>query len=378
MNRNSKENAVFNHIRMTMKPIILILFIFAFQPFSHAEVIVLTPAQIKNMRVTLATVTNDNNMQMQRYSAEVVLPTDQARLVTAPQQGLVDVLNVSIGQAVKKGEVLAHLASNSMVSMQSDYLQTLTKKQLAASALKRDAALFKDGIIAKRRFLETQSTHAALSAELSEKKQALMLSGMSKQAIGKLAASKRMTNGISIVAPMSGQVIEQMVSVGQRLDAAAPMYKIAQLAPLWLEINVPVEQALSLKKGMVVEMPKQQASGSITAILRSLNKQTQTMHVRAEIKQGVERLAIGQLVEAAIQIKAQENQITIPRSALIRNGQESFVFKKVNNGFEPIPVQIVSEQSKQAIVEATLKDNDKVAVSGLAALKGSWLGLGGE
>jgi membrane fusion protein, heavy metal efflux system len=365
-------------IRIAMKPIFLTLCLFAFQSFSYADVITLTPDQIKNMQITLAKVATDSSAQSQRYSAEVVLPTDQARLVTAPQQGLVDMLKVSIGQAVKKGQVIAHLVSSDMVGIQSDYLQTLTKTNLAASALKRDAELFKDGIIAQRRLLETQSAHNELSAALAEKKQALMLSGMSSQAVNKLGASKQMSNGISIVAPIAGQVVEQMASVGQRIDMAAPIYKIAQLSPLWLDINVPVEQALSFKSGMIVEVPKQQVKGTITTILRSLNKNTQTMHVRAEIKQGTGRLAIGQFVEAEVQTEVLANQFNVPRSALARNGQENVVFKKVKNGFESVPVKLISEQGELAVVEAGLADGDMIAISGIAALKGSLLGLGGE
>ena len=365
-------------IRMIMKPILLILLLVVFQPLSYADVIVLTPEQIKNMQIELANVATDSSAQSQRYSAEVVLPTDQARLVTAPQQGLVDILKVSIGQEVKKGQVIAHLVSSDMVGMQSDYLQTLTKKNLAASALKRDAELFKDGIIAQRRLLETQSTYNELSAALAEKKQTLMLSGMSSQAVNKLAANKQMSNGISIESPITGQVVEQMASVGQRIDMAAPIYKIAQLSPLWLDINVPVEQALSFKSGMIVDVPMQQVKGTITTILRSLNKNTQTMHVRAEIKQGTEKLALGQFVEAEIQTDVLANQFNVPRSALARNGQENFVFKKVKNGFESVAVKLISEQGELAVVEAGLKDSDMIAVSGIAALKGSMLGLGGE
>ncbi|MGV3580787.1 MAG: efflux RND transporter periplasmic adaptor subunit [Methylophilus sp.] len=365
-------------IRATMKPIYLTLLLTMFHTFSHAEVIQLTPAQIKNMQIELAKVSTNSAMQSIRYSAEVVLPANQERIITAPQQGLIDVLNVSIGEEVKKGQVIAHLISTDLVSIQSDYLQTFTKKNLAASALKRDTELFKDGIIAQRRYLETQSTFEELSAALAEKKQTLMMSGMSEQAIKNLGASKKMNSGISIVAPISGQVVEQMASVGQRIDMATPIYKIAQLNTLWLEINVPIEQALALKNGMRVDVPKQQAHGTITAILRSLNKNNQTMHVRAEIKQGAERLALGQFVETEILTGAKENQFTIPRTALARNGQASFIFKQVKTGFESVPVKLISEQGTQAVVEAPLKDNEMIAISGIAALKGSWLGLGGE
>jgi membrane fusion protein, heavy metal efflux system len=366
------------HFRIAMKSIYLSLLLTIFFTNANADVIKLTPAQIKNMQVTLAPVSTNSSMQSIGYSAEVVLPADQERIVTAPQQGLIDALKVSMGQEVKIGQVIAHLISTDMVSIQSDYLQTLTKMNLAESALKRDTALFKDGIIAQRRLLETQSTHEELSAALAEKKQTLMMSGMSEQSINNLGASKRMSSGMSIVAPMNGQIVEQMATVGQRIDMATPIYKIALLNPLWLEINVPIEQALSLKKGMRVDVPKQQASGTITAILRTLNKNNQTMHVRAEIKQGAERLALGQFVETEILTGAKENQFTVPRSALARNGQASFIFKQVKTGFEPVPVKLISEQGTQAVVEAPIKESEIIAVTGIAALKGSWLGLGGE
>jgi membrane fusion protein, heavy metal efflux system len=374
---NDKKHTKY-HIRIAMKSIYLSLLLTIFFTTAYAEVIELTPAQIKNMQVTLAPVSTNSSMQMIRYSAEVVLPADQERVVTAPQQGLIDALKVSLGQEVKKGQVIAHLISTDMVSIQSDYLQTLTKKNLADSALKRDAALFKDGIIAQRRLLETQSTHEELSASLAEKKQTLMMSGMSEQSINNLGASKRMSSGMSIVAPMNGQIVEQMATVGQRIDMATPIYKIAQLNPLWLEINVPIEQALSLKNGMRVDVPKQQAHGTITAILRTLNKNNQTMHVRAEIKQGAERLALGQFVETEIQTGAKANQFTVPRSALARNGQASFIFKQVKTGIEPVSVKLISEQGTLAVIEAPIKENEMIAVTGIAALKGSWLGLGGE
>jgi membrane fusion protein, heavy metal efflux system len=374
---NDKKHTKY-HIRIAMKSIYLSLLLTIFFTTAYAEVIELTPAQIKNMQVTLAPVSTNSSMQMIRYSAEVVLPADQERVVTAPQQGLIDALKVSLGQEVKKGQVIAHLISTDMVSIQSDYLQTLTKKNLADSALKRDSALFKDGIIAQRRLLETQSTHEELSAALAEKKQTLMMSGMSEQSINNLGASKRMSSGMSIVAPMNGQIVEQMATVGQRIDMATPIYKIAQLNPLWLEINVPIEQALSLKNGMRVDIPKQQAHGTITAILRTLNKNNQTMHVRAEIKQGAERLALGQFVETEIQTGAKANQFTVPRSALARNGQASFIFKQVKTGIEPVSVKLISEQGTLAVIEAPIKENEMIAVTGIAALKGSWLGLGGE
>jgi hypothetical protein len=68
----NNQYPITDDMRMTMKPVFLILFLFLFQPLSYADVIELTPAQINNMQVRLATVSVDSSMQSQRYSAEVV------------------------------------------------------------------------------------------------------------------------------------------------------------------------------------------------------------------------------------------------------------------------------------------------------------------
>ncbi len=143
-------------------------------------------------------------------------------------------------------------------------------------------------------------------------------------------------------------------------------------------MNVPIEEASNLANGLVVTIPKAKASGHIIAILRSVNKATQTLQVRAEINQGAEKLSLGQFVDVAVSIDAQSDSLQIPKSALVRNGNQSFIFKRVNNGFEIVPVTLINEDNEYALVQAKLSAGDFVASKGLAALKGSWLGLGGE
>lgn len=273
---------------------------------------------------------------------------------------------------------MAHMASTGLVSLQSDFLQIVTKKQLAKKALMRDEALLKDGIIAKRRYFETQSRYQELVALQAEKKQTLQLSGMSKQAIKQLTSQRKLTNGLAIVAPFSGHVVEQMARVGQRVELAAPIYTIAKLSPLWLEINVPVEMASTMRPGMSVEVLGTEVRGKVMSLLRVLDKETQTRHVRAEVTQGADLLALGQFVEVEVKTEIKAHQFSVPRLALVRSGQMAYVFKQVKQGFEPMQVQVVSEQNGTVILEGDLQVGDAVVVKGIAALKGSWLGVGGE
>lgn len=69
---------------------------------------------------------------------------------------------------------------------------------------------------------------------------------MSNRAISKINSASGMDSGITLTAPIDGQVLEQMVTTGQQVEMAMPLYKIAKLNPLWLEIHAPPLRACRL------------------------------------------------------------------------------------------------------------------------------------
>lgn len=345
---------------------------------AQAADVLMTVTQQQSLGVTVTPIGKNTVLSSRRFPAEIVVPIGQERVISAPQSGLLDQLYVAAGQEVKKGQPIAHLTSSDLLSLQRDYLQALTQKRLAAKSLSRDAELFKDGIIPQRRYLETESAHEEISASLAQRKQALRLAGMSDGAINSLNPASGMSSGITLTAPMDGQVLEQMVTTGQRVDMAMPLYRIGRLNPLWLEIHAPLEGLPFVKVGMPVQVPKLQASGKLIAVIRSVNKSDQTLHLRAEITQGAEKLSPGQFVEAEISLGGQSQHFSIPKSALARQGAEALVFVQTKSGFHPVKVNVISEQGDEAVVDASFKGNEKVAVTGISAIKGAWLGLGGE
>ena len=83
---------------------------------------------------------------------------------------------------------------------------------------------------------------------------------------------------------------------------------------------------------------------------------------------------MGRLVEAFLAEEAVSKQFSIPKAALVRSGQESVVFVQAENGFKVQPVTVVSEQSEQVVVSGDFNGNEKIAVSGTAAIKSAWIG----
>jgi RND family efflux transporter MFP subunit len=344
----------------------------------YAADVAMSSAQQKSLGVTLATIGKSSMMSSRLFPAEIAVPIGQERVISAAQSGLIDQLFVAAGQEVRKGQAIAHMISPDLVALQKDYLQASTQKKLLAKSVARDQALFKEGIIAERRLIETESAHEEVSASLAQRRQALRLAGMSDAAIHQLSSATHMQSGVTLVATIDGQVIEQMVTTGQRVDMGMPLYRIAKLNPLWLEIHAPLEGLPLVKIGMPVSIPKLQASGKLIAIVRSVNKADQTLHLRAEITKGTENLSPGQFVETHIHLDAQASHFSVPKSALVRQGADTYVFVQNAKGFKAIKVTVISEQSEDAVIDGSLTGKEKVAISGVSAIKGAWLGLGLE
>lgn len=363
-----------------MKTIIYFIFlvIVSHEVFA-ADIIKMTPLQQKNLSIKTIKLQAATEAIGQAYPAEVVVPVNQIRMVSSAYAGLIDQLQVSAGQTVKKGQVLAHISSPELIIMQREYLQSSAQKRLAQQSLDRDAALFKDGIIAEKRLQGTQNSHTEAAAQTNEHRHLLKLSGMSDSAINQLEKGGSYQNGMTLVAPISGVVLEQMATQGQRIDSVTPLLKIAQLNPLWVEIHVPLADIKNsnIKKGAVVSIKGLDATGSVIAMLPSMRSQDQTAIVRVEVKQGAENLFPSQMVDAMIAPNNTESSFTLPSSALVNSKSRIVVFVQANNGFEARPVKILSTQGETSVITGEFSGSEKIATTGTATIKASWLGMGG-
>jgi RND family efflux transporter MFP subunit len=308
--------------------------------------------------------------------AQVVIPNQQIRIVSAPLAGMVESMAVAVSEPVKKGQTLARLQSPMLAELQRDFLQTALQAQLAQNTLSRDEKLFKDGIVAESRYLAAKNNAATQAAAANEKRQALRLAGMGNAAMARLQAGHAIDSALEISAPIDGVVLEQMVAPGQRVDAAAPLFKVVRLSPLWLEIQVPLAQTDGLQPGAAVRVPAASASGKVISIGRSVAEANQTVMVRAEISDGADNLRPGQYVEAVVGLAVGPKQWSVPNSALVRAENQTYVFVQTTAGYRLQSVKILGQTAAAATIGGELSGNERVVVKGAVALKAAWQGVG--
>lgn len=364
----------------------LVSCLFAPLAFSQdGKAIVISSKQQQSMGIRVASLTGAIKQQSNSLPGEIVIPIGQERIVSVAHSGLVDVLLVAAGAEVKAGQVLGHITSDEMLGTQRNFLQAATQQQLAKKTFDRDAELYKDGIIAERRYLASQSSLVEANALLSQLKQSLKLGGMSSADVSKLARTGQYINGLNFTSPIDGHVLEQMVTLGQRVDSASPLFRIGRLSPLWLEVKVPIELAHTVKKDMIIRIPKYQVEGKVTTIIRSIYSHDQTMKVRAEITTNTDKLIPGQLVEAEFVYELTKSDgeqmayFLVPKNGLVRQGGEAYIFVQTAKGFYPTKVRAISEQNGNVLVTGsaadTLTGKEQVAVEGAIAIKAAWLAL---
>lgn len=336
----------------------------------------LSPAQAQTLGVRVAHPILSRTDLTLPYPAQIVIPTPQLWVVSAPVAGMVTSLSVARGDRVNSGQPLVMLESPSFVSLQRDYLQAFAHDVLAAQQLKRNTELFQGNAVPLRVLETSQAEARQASIAVSERKQMLRLSGLPDAAISRLASETAITATLSVASPQPATAVEIVVSPGQRVEQSAPLVKIARLSPLWVEIAIPAMSVRAIRPGARVEIDGYVTPGKVVLVSETTDVATQTILVRAEVPNTGE-LRPGQTAAVRINfLSSGESAWEIPYSALVRRGETTSVFVAIEGGFRIAPVTLLAEDQDHVVVSGAISEKDEVAVSGITALRGILQRLG--
>jgi cobalt-zinc-cadmium efflux system membrane fusion protein len=346
------------------------------------EAINISPVELENLGVRFEAPERVTEVPGIEATARVAIPPAGDAIVGTPQSGLLTGVNVSAGDSVDSGQVLAELRSPGFIALQREFLDAFNTYQLARNAFERDRQLHDDGIISARRLQETTTGQRIAEAGVNEHRQLLQIAGLSDAEIRLLERDQRLLETLRIRAPFSGVIVERMATTGQRLDAMSPIYRLADLSELWLEISVPREHVTAISTGMrvIVTEHGSETAATVTTIGRAIDPATQFVVVRARLDGDSHGLSPGQF--EAVRIVATQagspetGTLAIPAAAVTRSGDSRYVFVRTGDGIEVREVDVVSMYAGRAYVAAGLAADDAVAVTGVSTLKGLWFAQG--
>lgn len=299
----------------------------------------------------------------------VAIPPSQLRVVAAPANGLVEAVLVAADENVSAGQPIARLRSPDLVEAQRQFLAALSDEALSADRLRRTRFLWESRVTPERelRVVETEAANA--KSRLDERAQILSLMEMSETDIEKLRNSRRILSSVTVHAPISGTVVRRDASPGQRVEAAAPVVSLAEMDPLWINIQVPAARLPAITVGQTVVIPAYGVQGRIVRIGRTVDSATQSAVAVAEIGSANGAIRPGLAVLASIRISQNgASQWSVPATSVVRHRDRSWVFVKGPQGFLARPVQVISEAARSASVRGALANGDEVADRGVITL----------
>ncbi|QSA96609.1 efflux RND transporter periplasmic adaptor subunit [Methylococcus sp. EFPC2] len=337
----------------------------------------MTPEQSQHIGIKTLKPQVTHQMPLARAPARVSLPPQNEQTVAAPVAGFVDKIEVALGVEVQAGQTLAQIRSAELLALQRAALDADTQLRLAGAKLNRDKTLLAEGIIAHIRYEETRADHERYLTAQKEADQLLTSVGMSAAEIRTLKRNHKLDGTLTVHAPFAGVILERLAAPGQRVDLLAPLFKVGKLDELWLEIDMPMERLAEARVGDSVAIENTGLNAHITHIGQAINPASQSALVRAVVSGRTDAIRPGQHVNVQLMHASSDDLFRLPIGALASQEGKDYVFVRVSGGYAPREVSVASKEEREAIIHAGLKPGDEVVVQGVAALKASWVGIGG-
>jgi RND family efflux transporter MFP subunit len=174
-----------------------------------------------------------------------------------------------------------------------------------------------------------------------------------------------------VLAPIDGQVVEQLVAAGQLLQTSATQcFTISDTSTVWVLVNVYQKDLPYVHAGDPVTIQTEAYpdtfQGRISYVAASLDPTTRTLQARIETANPGQKLKKDMFVVATVQAGKIQNAITVPDSAVLRdNENQPFVYAEVSDRqYGRRPVTLGEGLQGQTQVTSGLKAGDRVIGDG--------------
>ena len=284
--------------------------------------------------------------------------------VSSNIESIVKEIYVGDFEKVKKGQKLLTLKSNALLSLQRDYIESIIESQSASQNYSRDLKLESDGIISTKKLLASKKLKSSLAVRVKLNANQLSTNGFTPSMLKQLRETHQAILEQDIYAPKDGVVYKIDVNVGEYVQSDRMMMGIYASGARFIELSIPVKIVEEISIGDRCTFSKY--SAKITAIGNVVNESSQSVQVRAVID-NAQGIMINRVYGVKIH-KGVDGAVKVKKGALVFQENNSYVFKKVQSGFEVVSVEIISEGKSCYIVKAELNAGDKLAVSSTAAL----------
>ena len=304
----------------------------------------------RRIGVTFATVERRSLTVAVRAVGTVTYDETRLTTVSPKVEGWAERLYVDFtGKAVRQNEPLLELYSPALVSAQEELI-------LARRLVDGTADL---------------DSRAALNAQelLASARRRLAYWDVPADQIALIEESGVATKTIMLRAPASGIIIEKNVVEGTRIGPGMEVYRIADLARVWVEAELFEKDLGLIELGAhaVINFeayPGETFEGLVTYVYPEVTADARTGRMRLELANPDLRFRPGMYATVELHPPTLEPVLVVPRSAVLGTGTRDVVFVSTGGGaFQPRLVTLGRSTADVVEILAGLADGETVVAS---------------
>jgi RND family efflux transporter MFP subunit len=255
------------------------------------------------------------------------------------------------GQMVRKGQALGTIYSPELVATEQEYLNALQYQGQLKDTPLEDATAGAQSLV---QAVETR----------------LRYWDISDQQIKALRERGKITRTMVLHAPFTGIVVKKNVFQGGYVKPGEAMYRLADIARVWVYADVYEYEAPWLHLGQDAAMtlsydPGVTYRGKVIYIYPYLKRETRTLEVRMEFRNGPHfELKPGMWANVNLRPDVARNALVVPVEAVIQTGKKNFVILALGDGrFLPRQVELGAQAGGDLEVLDGLKSGDRIVDS---------------
>lgn len=301
------------------------------------------PAEVKAVDPYIVEITDQLAQQVKLHTAGNIemrgtlrvpgtVQVDEQRIarIGASVTGRIKDIEVTLGQNVKNGQLLATLNSTELAQNQLVYIKAAQQIGLQTKAVERAKLLQEADVIGAAELQRRQAELSAAQADLNAARDQLLVLGMNESAIDKLSSTGQIRSYSNVTTRLSGTVISRKVNLGQVVQPAEELFIIADLSHVWVVAEVPEQQVDLIKVGeeVLVEIPalgNKQYKAKLIYEGDIVNPETRTVTVRSDLENINREIKPDMLVSMLIQSRA-EQKLAVPLQSIVRENDNTYIY----------------------------------------------------
>jgi membrane fusion protein, heavy metal efflux system len=327
-----------------------------------------TIPQDQMSHVEIVTVQATTLVRTLRLTGSVAYNAFKTTPVITQVGGPVSRILVVPGEHVNQSQPMLEVSSPDYSQLLDAYLKAADIYRLAEKNYARAQDLYQHKAIAERDLLQAESDRNQAQAELNAAEQGMKILGIKNPADLANAPSSAQ---IPVLAPISGEVVERLVSPGQVVQAGqTQVFTISDMGTVWVLANVYQADLAYVRTGddVVVQTDAYPDSfhGKISYTSAALDPNTRTLQARIVVDNPGEKLKRDMYCTVTVTAGSIRNAIAVPDAAILRDDEnQPFVYvTSGSNQFGRRQIEIGESQNQKTQILRGLTPGEKIVGDG--------------